>query len=59
MPELTIQELEEKISKAKKDIEQLRASGEGGRKVEVLSEYIEMLEEDLFHARKQDSQEKR
>lgn len=60
MPELTIAELEEKIKKAKQDSDALRATGESSRKIEVLSEYIEMLEEDLYNARKQESsQEKR
>ena len=60
MPELTVAELEAKIKKAKQDSESLRATGDSSRKMEVLSEYIEMLEEDLYNARKQEnSQEKR
>jgi predicted ribosome quality control (RQC) complex YloA/Tae2 family protein len=48
---LTVAELEEKIAKAKKDIEQARIAADSPRKVEVLNEYIEMLEEDLFNAK--------
>ena len=60
MSGLTVIELEEKIKKAKQDAEALRATGESSRKIEVFSEYIEMLEEDLYNARKQEnSQEKR
>jgi hypothetical protein len=44
---LTVQELEEKIARAKKDL----ALAEGGRKTEILSEYIEMLEEELYNAK--------
>ena len=49
--ELTVQEIEEKIAKAKKDIEEARALADSPRKIEVLTEYIDMLEEDLYHAK--------
>ena len=49
---LTIVELEEKIERAKKDLEQVRAFGDGGRKSEMLQEYIDMLEEELADARR-------
>lgn len=53
MSDLTVEQLEEKIAKAKKDMEAVRSTGDSSRKAEVLSEYIEMLEEDLFNAKKQ------
>ena len=48
---LTIEQLEEKITRAKKDAEALRATGDSSRRSEVLAEYIEMLEEDLYRAK--------
>ena len=47
MSDLTIQELKEKIKKVAVDLESLRQSGESGRKLEVLSEYKEYLEDEL------------
>lgn len=49
---LTVAEIEEKIERAKKDLEQLRSFGDGGRKSEMLQQYIDMLEEDLAEARR-------
>lgn len=49
---LTVEELEEKIKRAKKDIEELRSVGDSSRRAEVLSEYLDMLEEDLFNAKR-------
>ena len=48
---LTVKELEEKIAKAKQDL----ATADNTRKSEILKEYIEMLEEELYDARKQEA----
>lgn len=47
MNALTSEELKEKIEMVKKDIELLRSTGETGRKLEVLCEYREYLEDEL------------
>ena len=45
--ELSITDLEAKIRQVTNDLELLRASGEGSRKLEVLAQYKEFLEDDL------------
>lgn len=47
MSELTIEELQDKISKVIIDIEALRNTGESSKKLEILSEYKEYLEDEL------------
>ena len=47
MSDLTIQELEEKIKMVQKDIDSLMSTGGAGRKLEVLSEYKQYLEDEL------------
>lgn len=47
MNELTIDEYKEKISRTKADIESLRLTGDGSRKLEVLTEYLLYLEDEL------------
>lgn len=44
---LTISEMEEKIKKVDDDISQLRLTGDSSRKLEVLTEYREWLNEEL------------
>jgi len=48
---LTVQEIEEKIERTKKDLELARTAADSTRKVEVLTEFLEMLEEDLHNAK--------
>jgi len=45
--QLTILDLQEKIEKVKVDLESLRTTGESSRKLEILSEYKEYLEDEL------------
>ena len=45
--QLTISDLQEKIEKVKVDLEELRLTGESSRKLEILSEYKEYLEDEL------------
>ena len=47
MSDLTIQELADKIKKVEMDLEELRLTGNASRKLEVLSEYKEYLEDEL------------
>lgn len=47
MSELTIAEMKSKVEKVKKDIAELMSSGQSGRKLEVLIEYKEYLEDEL------------
>ena len=47
MSDLTISELEDKILMVKKDLETLRAQGSAGRKLEILSEYLAYLEDEV------------
>lgn len=49
--ELTAQDLQEKIKKVQEDIEQLRLTGDTSRKLQVLSEYKEYLEDELKFVR--------
>lgn len=44
---LTIEALKEKIAKVVVDIEELRRTGDASRRLEVLSEYKEYLEDEL------------
>lgn len=44
---LTIEALKEKIAKVIVDMEELRRTGDASRKLEVLSEYKEYLEDEL------------
>ena len=44
---LTIEALKEKIAKVVVDMEELRRTGDASRKLEVLSEYKEYLEDEL------------
>jgi hypothetical protein len=45
--QLTIQEMEEKIDRVKKDLLTLQSDGTSSRKFEVLSEYLEYLQDEL------------
>ena len=47
MSELSIQEYKEKIDQVKKDIETLKLSGTSGRRLEVLTEYLGYLEDEM------------
>ena len=47
MSELTVDEMKSKVEKVKKDIAELMAAGQTGRKLEVLIEYKEYLEDEL------------
>lgn len=47
MSDLTISELQEKIKIVEKDIEGLQAKGETGRKLEMLAQYKEYLEDEV------------
>ncbi len=47
MSDLTIQALEEKIKMVEKDIDLLMSTGGAGRKLEVLTEYKQYLEDEL------------
>lgn len=47
MSDLTIDELKDKIKIVKSDIESLRLTGDSSRKIEVLSEYLLYLEDEL------------
>jgi hypothetical protein len=44
---ITSKDLEEKIKQVEKDIDVIKAQGEIGRKLEVLYEYKEYLEDEL------------
>ena len=46
---LTIDELKEKIKQVEQDIDLVRRTGQSGRKLEVLCEYKEYLEEELIN----------
>jgi hypothetical protein len=45
--DLTIEDLTQKIAKVKEDIEALRSVGDASRRLEVLSEYKDYLEDEL------------
>ena len=45
--DLTIEALQEKISKVEIDMQELQATGDASRKFEVLSEYKAYLEDEL------------
>lgn len=45
--DLSISDLEAKIKQVTSDLELLRSTGESSRKMEVLSQYKEFLEDDL------------
>lgn len=47
MSELTLEELQEKIKTVQADINLLVSTGDTGRKLEVLSQYKDYLEEEL------------
>lgn len=47
MSDLTIEALQEKISRVKQDLEALRTTGDASRKLEVLNEYKSYLEDEL------------
>lgn len=47
MSDLSISEIQEKIKKVKQDLETLRATGESGRKVEILTEYLDYLQDEV------------
>lgn len=49
MSEMSIQEYKEKIDQVDKDINTLRLSGASGRRLDVLCEYKEYLEEELLY----------
>lgn len=44
---LTVDAVKQKIAQVVKDLEELRLTGEASRKIEVLSEYKEYLEDEL------------
>ena len=44
---LTIKEMEEKVERVKKDLETLQSDGTANRKFEILSEYLEYLQDEL------------
>ena len=48
MNQLSIREYEEKIKQVIEDINTLRLAGDSGRKLDVLCEYKEYLEEELL-----------
>ena len=52
MSDLTSAELEEKIERVKKDLEILASTGDASRKTDVLSQYKELLEEELADAKR-------
>jgi hypothetical protein len=45
--QLTIKEMEEKVDRVKKDLLTLQSDGTSSRKFEVLSEYLEYLQDEL------------
>ena len=47
MSDLTIKELKEKLAMVDRDLEELKKQGEGGRKLEVLSEYKEYIKDEI------------
>ena len=47
MSDLTIKDLEEKVKMVIKDMEALRLTGDASRKLEVLTEYKEYLEDEI------------
>ena len=47
MSDLTIDELKAKVKKVEVDIESLRMSGNASRKLEILSEYKEYLQDEI------------
>lgn len=53
MNDLTIDELKEKIVRVKADLESLRMTGDASRKLEVLTEYKNYLEDELEFLKKE------
>jgi hypothetical protein len=51
MSELTVEQLEEKLRQVDKDLDLLRRQGDASRKLEVLSEYREYIQDELKNAR--------
>ena len=49
--ELTKKELEEKIAKVKEDLNNLRATGAEEKKIIILAQYIDYLQDELKMAR--------
>lgn len=47
MSDLTISALQEKVKMVEKDMEALRLTGDASRKLEVLGEYKEYLEDEI------------
>jgi hypothetical protein len=47
MSDLTAEELQERITRVTADLDQLSVGGDMGRKLEVLTQYKEYLEEQL------------
>ena len=45
--QLTIKEMEDKVERVKKDLETLQSDGTANRKFEILSEYLEYLQDEL------------
>lgn len=58
MSDLTIVEMKAKVEKVKKDIAELMTSGQTGRKLEVLIEYKEYLEDELEMLKREQSSAK-
>lgn len=50
---LTVSEIEDKIARTKTDLNAARSEVGSDRKIEILTEFLEMLEEDLINARSQ------
>jgi hypothetical protein len=58
MNNLTPQELEDKIKQVQKDIQELHNQAVAGRKLEVLNEYQQYLEDELKMLRNQSSKKR-
>ena len=55
---LTVTDLQAKINKVKEDLESLRSTGESSRKLEVLNEYKEYLEDELRELKREQASKK-
>jgi hypothetical protein len=51
--QLTIKEMEGKVERVKKDLETLQSDGTADRKFEILSEYLEYLQDELSFMKKE------
>lgn len=48
---ITVEELEEKIKRVESDLLRMQASGEGIEKINIISDYLEFLKDELDRAR--------